>query len=146
MHLGRPKDKVARAPVGKEAFQAHFAQLSKSITVGVDSPQLRGVASALSRARQWAESGDYLAAIHAIGGISIQLRPEPTTRQGALASGDVEQALGDLRREIGRGGDRDGTIEAQALWAAAREEVIRGSWEAAMALIREANGWLEVPR
>ena len=146
MPLGRPKEKAAKTPVGKEAFQSHFTQLSKSITVGVDTPQLREVASALSKARQWAESGDYLAAIHAIGGISVQLGLGEAARKGAVSGGDVEQALGDLRREIGRGGERAGTIEAQALWAAAREEVIRGSWEAAMALIREANGWLEVPR
>ena len=132
-------------PVGKEAFHRHFAALSKSITIGEDSPQMREVARALSRARQWADSGDYLAAIHAIGGLCLSVAPPVGPRAGTLTGGEVEQALGDLRRAIGSLGERDGTAEAQALWAAAREEVVRGSWEAAMALIGEARGWLEAP-
>src|SRR3972149_592159 len=130
-------------PVGKEAFHHHFATLSKSITVGADSPQMREVAHALSRARQWADSGDYLAALHAIGGLSVSLTQPAGPRTGAVTAGEVEPALAGLRRSGGSSGERDGTTEAQALWAAAREEVVRGSWEAAMALIAEARGWLE---
>lgn len=143
--MPKHKEKGAnrKYPVGKEAFHHHFATLSKSITVGADSPQMREVARALSRARQWADSGDYLGALHAIGGLGLSLSPPSGAREGSLTGGEVEQALGDLRRAIGSGGERDGTTEAQALWAAAREEVVRGSWEAAMALIAEARGWLE---
>ncbi len=134
---------TGKHPVGKEAFRQHFATLSKSITIGTDSPQMREVAQALSRARQWADSGDFLAALHAIGGLALSLSPPSGARAGSLTGGEVEQALGDLRRAIGSSGERDGTTEAQALWVAAREEVVRGSWEAAMALIAEARGWLE---
>ncbi len=137
------RDASRSYPVGKEAFHHHFATVSKSITIGADSPQMREVAHALSRARQWAESGDYLAALHAIGGLSVSLKAPSGPRALSLTGGEVEQALGDLRRSIGSSGEREGTTEAQALWAAAREEVVRGSWEAAMALIAEALGWLE---
>ncbi len=143
-HGGRGE--VQEDPVGKEAFHHHFATVSRSITIGEDSPQMREVAHALARARQWAEAGDYLAALHAIGGLSVGLAPPAGPRAGSLTAGEVEQTLADLRRAIGSAGDRDGTAEAQALWAAAREEVVRGSWEAAMALLAEARGWLEAPR
>lgn len=135
-----------RYPLGKEAFQQHLATVSKFIMIGLDTPQTREAAQALWRARQWAQAGDYLSALHAIGALTVSLDALPGAREGSLTAGQVEQALGDLRRAIGRSAERDGTAQAQALWAAAREEVVRGSWEAAMALISEAQGWLEGPR
>ncbi len=129
--------------VGRTAFEAHFAALSGRIQVGDDTPDAREAAAAISKARQWVESGDYLAALHAIGGLEVRLAlsATPGAPQHPKA-GDVEQALGDLRREIARSGDAKGTAEASRLFDAAREEVMGGAWEAALALMDEARGWL----
>jgi hypothetical protein len=138
------KGKVAvPQPLGRAAFQAHFAKISHSIIVGQNDPQAREIAHAIARARQWAESGDYLAAIHAIGGLEVGLtRPGEGSRPGSISAADVEEALAQLRRDVGRVGEAEGAAEAAQLWQAAREEVIRGSWEAAIALIEEGRQWL----
>jgi hypothetical protein len=112
-----------------------------------NSPELKDASQAISRARHWVDAGDYLAALRAISGIEVRLlAPGPGGVDRALTAGDVEQALGDLRRGIEGIGDVRGATEAAALWAAARQEVIRGSWESAMAIIEEAHEWLERPR
>lgn len=145
--LRKREEVPSRSPVGKAAFHAHFAVLSRSIMVGENSEEAREVAQAISRARQWAQSGDYLAAIHAISGLEMQLaKPSGETPTRASTGGDVEQALGDLRRHIDHVGEVPGSAEAAALWQAAREEVIRGSWEVALALMNEAYSWLNASR
>ncbi len=118
--------------------------LSSRIRVGDDSEASKAAASALSKAKQWCDAGDYLAAVHAVGGLEVQINAMghggPT---GRVTAGDAEQALGDLRREVGRVGEQRGAVEAARLWEAAREEVIGGAWEAALALIVEARLWLK---
>jgi hypothetical protein len=132
-----------RQPLGRAAFQAHFAKISRNIVVGQDNPETREVAHAIARARQWAESGDYLAALHAIGGLEVTMaRPTDGAGPNRVSGADVEEALGALRREVERVGEVEGAVEAAQLWEAARQEVIRGSWEAAMALVEEARQWL----
>lgn len=134
---------ATRQPLGRAAFQAHFAKISHNIVVGLDTPRTREVAHAIARARQWAEAGDYLAAVHAMGGIEVSIaRPGDGARPGAVMGADVEEALGGLRRQVESVGEVEGAAEAARLWQAAREEVIRGSWEAAIALIDEGKQWL----
>ena len=133
-----------RRPVGRAAFQAHLAALSTRIKVGDNSQASRVAASALSRAKQWCDAGDYLAAVHAVGGLEIHVNAAQGVGAAArVKAGDAEQALGDLRREVGRVGEQRGAVEAARLWEAAREEVIGGAWEAALALIAEARLWLK---
>ena len=132
-----------KGPVGRAAFQSHLAALSTRIRVGDDSEASRAAASALSKAKQWCDAGDYLAAVHAVGGLEIQINAGPGGSATRLKAGDVEQALGDLRRDVGRVGEQRGAVEAARLWEAAREEVIGGAWEAALALIGEARLWLK---
>jgi hypothetical protein len=134
----------AADPVGREAFERELAFLAPRILVGEDSPEIREVARVVSKARQWVEAGDYLAAIHALSSIEIQI----TTQAAGPKDGkppkiaDIEQALGDLRRAIRSDPDRPHAAAALSLWSAAREEIIRGSWTAAWALIQEANARL----
>jgi hypothetical protein len=139
----RGAPEVPASPVGKAAFQAHLNSLSARIRVGDDSEASRAAASALSKAKQWCDAGDFLAAVHAVGGLEVQINGTPGGSAAHVKAGDVEQALGDLRREVGRVGEQRGAVEAARLWEAAREEVIGGAWEAALALIGEARNWLK---
>jgi len=117
----------------------------QSLVIDDEDPHTFDVAEAFSTARQWVDAGDYLAAFQAIRGIELIVGKPRETVEGPSA-GEVEQALGDLRRRISGAGTVEGTVQAAALWRAAREEVIEGAWEGAMALISEANGWLNEPR
>jgi hypothetical protein len=115
--------------------------------VGLDSEDARQTAAAISKARQWIDAGDYLSAVHAVGALEVALKlGDGTGRPGRATAGDVEQALGDLRRAVKAVGEARGAAEAARLWEAAREEVIGGAWEAALALIDEAHGWLNSPK
>ena len=139
----KPEGPGGKPPVGRAAFEAHLKSLSTRIHVGDDRPETREIAAAISRARQWVDAGDYLAAVHAVGALEVQLHAGPEGPVSRVTAGDAEQALGDLRREIKSVGERKGAVEAARLWEAAREEVIGGAWEAALALINEARGWLK---
>jgi len=143
------KDRSARAsglpPVGKAAYETQFLRVVESIVVDDEDPHTLDIAKAFSVARQWVDAGDYLAAFQAIRGLELVVgKPHPSIE--GPSAGEVEQALGDLRRRIARAGTAEGAVQAAALWRAAREEVIEGAWEGAMALIAEANGWLGEPQ
>lgn len=143
MSRKQPEGPKGPAPVGRAAFEAHLGALSTRIHVGDNTDETREVAAAISRARQWIDAGDYLAAVHAVGALEVQLHAKPTGAASRVTAGDAEQALGDLRREIKSVGERKGAVEAARLWEAAREEVMGGAWEAALALIDEAHHWLK---
>lgn len=131
----------ASAPVGKSAYEAQLLRAVESVVVDDEDPRTIEIAKAFSLARQRADAGDYLSALQAIRGLQ-SVRAHTVEHSGPTA-GDVEQALGDLRRRIAHLGGTTGSVEAGALWRAAREEVIEGGWEGAMALISEANEWLD---
>jgi hypothetical protein len=128
-------------PVGRRAFEAQLAFLEPKLFVGENSAEEQEFARVFSLARQWVDAGDYLAAVHALGDLEMRITSKVvlTGSPAFWKPADVEQALGDLRRAIKADAERPATAHAQALWSAAREEVIRGSWSAAMALIKEAN-------
>jgi len=128
-------------PIGKAAYEARFARLVDSIVVDDEDPHTHEIAEAFSVARHWVEAGNYLAAMQAIRGLELTTS-KATSASPVPTAGDVEQALGDLRRSVERARGGEGAVQAAALWRAAREEVIAGAWEAALALIAEGNGWL----
>jgi hypothetical protein len=135
-------DPTGAYPLGRRAFEHQLALVSRRLALE-NTAELKEASQAISRARHWVEAGDYFAALRAISGIEVRLlAPGPGGEDRPLAGGDVEQALADLRRGIQGVGDVRGATEAAALWAAARQEVIRGSWESAMAIIGEAHAWL----
>jgi hypothetical protein len=132
-------------PVGKAAYESQFLRLVGSVVVDDEDPHTHDVAKAFSVARQWVDAGDYLAAIQAIRGLELTIG-KPAPGAAGPTAGEVEQALGDLRRRIASADAVEGTVQAAALWRAAREEVIEGAWESAMALILEGNDWLNGPQ
>jgi hypothetical protein len=117
-----------------------FGRLAAGIVISDDDPAVSDLSHAISRARQAADSGDYVGAIRLLGDVKLSLS---ASQAPGLDSGvkpeDVEQALGDLRRALGRETDFPGRPEVQGLCRAAREAATEGRWEAAWALIDEAD-------
>ena len=130
------------APVGKLAFENALAKLSRHIIVGEDAAEAREAARSLSRARKSVESGDYLQAIQALGRIEVTLNPGRTNQETArFGAGEVEEALGEVKRTLANDWQGQGHKEAVLLWSAARQAVVDGQWEAAMAMLDEARVW-----
>ena len=130
-------------PTGKRAFEAELGRIASGIVVADNDPRVREASKAISRARAAADSGDFLGAIRLLGDVKVTLTAENAP---ALAAGikpeDVEQALGDLRRALKRAGAFEGKESVSTLCKAARAEAASGRWQAAWALIDEADGRL----
>lgn len=125
---------------GKRAFEMEFGRIAAGIMVADNDPAVREVSRAISRARAAADSGDFIGAIRLLGDVKISLTAEQAPGLGVgMKPEDVEQALGDLRRAIKAAGEGPAIDEVRLLCRAAREEAISGHWEAAWALIDEAD-------
>jgi hypothetical protein len=117
-----------------------FGRLASGIVITDDDPQVAEVALAVSRARRAADAGDYVGAIRLLGDVKLSLTPaEAPGLDVGVKPEDVEQALGDLRRALAREGEFLGREDIQALQRAAREAASEGRWEAAWALVDEAD-------
>jgi hypothetical protein len=120
-----------------------LGRIAAGIIVADNDPRVREASKAISRARAAASSGDFLSAIRLLGDVKMTVTPENEPTLGAgVKPEDVEQALGDLRRAIKRSGEFQGRETIQALCRAARDEAVAGRWQAAWALIDEADGRL----
>jgi hypothetical protein len=119
-------------------------RISRRITVGDDSPVVREASRSLARARRSVDQGDYLRAVEALGRLDLTIR-ESLPRSDDLPpnAGEVEQALSDVRKMLAQAELKDGHEGAVLLWQAARQAIIDGRWEGAMALLVEARGWVE---
>lgn len=133
-----------RAPglVGKRTFQAELTRISAHITVGEDSAAARAAGRTLARARRSVEAGDYLQALEAIGHLDITVQPLDDDGSRPPKAGQVEQALGDVRRLLAEAALDTGHEGGVLLWSAARQAVIEGRWETALALLDEAREWV----
>ncbi len=126
--------------VGKRAFDMEFGRLASGIVITDDDPQVAEVALAVSRARRAADAGDYVGAIRLLGDVKLSLTPaEAPGLDAGVKPEDVEQALGDLRRALAREDEFPGRKDIEALSLAAREAASEGRWEAAWALVDEAD-------
>src|SRR5689334_21054987 len=140
---GGPIHGTNMEPTGKRAFEAELGRIASGIVVADNDPRVREASKAISRARAAADSGDFLGAIRLLGDVKVTLTAENAP---ALAAGvkpeDVEQALGDLRRALKKAGSFEGKEAVEALCKASRAEAASGRWQAAWALIDEADGRL----
>ena len=132
-----------RDSTGKRAFETELGRIAAGIVVADNDPRVSEASRAISRARAAADSGDFLSAIRLLGDVRVTVTADNAT---ALSAGvkpeDVEQALGDLRRALKRSGDFEGKESIRTLCRAARDEGAAGRWQAAWALIDEADGRL----
>jgi hypothetical protein len=135
------------AGIGRRAFEAELARISRHITVGEDSSFAREAGRILARARKSVEDGNYLQAVEALGRLELTVNPPPQDGPAhPPRAGEVEQALGDVRRLLAEADLRSGHEGAVILWQAARQAVIDGRWETAMALLDEARERVSTPR
>lgn len=149
--MNRPEEPLPRGPIvrdgpeptGKRAFEAELGRIASGIVVADNDPRVREASKAISRARAAADSGDFLSAIRLLGDVKVTVTVEnaPTLAAG-IKPEDVEQALGDLRRALKRAGTFEGQEALSTLCKAARAEAASGRWQAAWALIDEADGRL----
>jgi len=117
-----------------------FGRIAAGIVVSDNDPTVRDVSRAISRARTAAEQGDFISAIRLLGDVKIHLTAANAPGLDAgIKPEDVEQALGDLRRAIKKSLGVPGIEAIQTLCRAARESAVQGRWEAAWALIDEAD-------
>lgn len=142
--MGRePTSPSDRDAAGKRAFETELGRIAAGIVVADNDPRVSEASRAISRARAAADSGDFLGAIRLLGDVRVTVTPENAT---ALSAGvqpeDVEQALGDLRRALKRSGAFEGKEAVQSLCRAARLEAAASHWQAAWALIDEADARL----
>lgn len=130
----------AHDAVGKRAFEMEFGRIAAGILVADNDPRVRDASRAISRARAAADSGDFIAAIRLLGDVHMSVTPaqSPGLDVGVKPE-DVEQALADLKRAIGQVRELAGTAQAIVLCKAARDAAINSHWEAAWALIDEAD-------
>lgn len=132
-------DQQADAP-GRRAFEMEFGRISAGIVVSDNDIRLKDVSRAISKARAAADQGDFIGAIKLLGDVKITLTPaQAPALDAGVKPEDVEQALGDLRRAIKKSLGAPGIETIQTLCRAARESAIQGRWEAAWALIDEAD-------
>jgi hypothetical protein len=128
---------------GRRAFETELGRIAAGIVVADNDPRVSEASRAISRARAAADSGDFFGAIRLLGDVRVTLTAENAP---ALSAGikpeDVEQALGDLRRALKRAGDFGGREAVSTLCRAARAEAAEGRWQAAWALIDEADARL----
>ena len=140
---GKPTYSGDREGTGRRAFEAELGRIASGIVIADNDPRVHEASKVISRARAAADSGDFLGAIRLLGDVRVTLTAENAT---ALSAGvqpeDVEQALGDLRRALKRAGDFEGREAVSLLCKAARAEAAAGRWQAAWALIDEADGRL----
>ncbi len=126
---------------GQRAYESELGRIAAGIIVADNDPRVREVSKAISRARAAADSGDFLGAIRLLGDVKVTVTPENAPTLGAgVKPEDVEQALGDLRRALKRAGEFVGRAAVSELCNAARAEAAEGRWQAAWALIDEADG------
>lgn len=141
----RDLDPTGLAPVrvGKRAFESELARIARHITIGGDAATAREASRTLARARHSVEAGDYLQAVEALGRIDLTLRAAAGGADGRPPNaGEVEQALGDVRRLLAEAELSSRHEGGVLLWQAARQAVIDGRWESAMALLTEAREWM----
>ncbi|HEX9708380.1 MAG TPA: hypothetical protein VGB42_00155 [Candidatus Thermoplasmatota archaeon] len=137
----------APGSIGKHAFESELLRLARHITVGGDSVVVREAGRTLARARRSLDAGDYLRAVEALGQLDLTVR-EASARENRLPpnAGEVEQALADVRRLLAEAELRPGHEAGVLLWQAARQAVIDGRWETAVALLDEARGRVDRDR
>ncbi len=138
-----PGDKDERDAPGQRAFEMEFGRIAAGIMIADNDPGVRETAHAISKARAAADMGDFIGAIRLLGNVKVTVTEEnaPTLDAGVKPE-DVEQALGDLRRALKRAGDSPALEPVRSLCRAARGEAAAGHWQAAWALIDEADGRL----
>ncbi len=126
--------------IGRRAFESELVRLSRHITVGEDSPVVREATRTLARARRSVEAGDYLQAVEALGRLEVTVRSAGDRADDVPPqAGEVEQALADVRRLLAEAELETGHEGAVLLWQSARQAIIDGRWETAMALLDEAR-------
>lgn len=138
--MGTPDEPLSTDPMGKRAFEMEIGRLTERIIVSDNNPKVREISRAISRARESAEAGDYIGAIRVLGDVEVRIDESGSPkREASVKPEDVEQALGDLRRALKRVTPSPLADSVRKLCQAAREEAVRGRWEAAWALIDEAD-------
>ena len=135
-----PNQPIAKKAIGERAFEAVLDRLLGEIVVADNQPRTRDLTEALARVEHAAAGADYLGAIRLLGEVEVTLGPaRPHGTGETVHPEDVEQALGDLRRAIPRWGSAGGREAAEALCREARRAAGEGRWQAAWALIEEAD-------
>ena len=129
--------------VGEKAFDTELDRLLGHIMSAGPAVHPGAVTAAIARVGEAASAANYLGALRLLGDLEITIGPAPPRPQdGLVLPEDVEQALADLRRAIPRWGTADSQAAATALCSEARVAAGEGRWEAAWALIEEADARL----
>ena len=113
------------------------------MVVADDRADTRDNAQAIKHANRLAHAGEFLDAIRVLGDVKVRVN---TASDELVRPDDVEQALGDLRRALKSaqaGAEQDACEE---LLEAARTLAADGQWDAAWALIDEADQRLGRPQ
>lgn len=127
-------------PPGRRAFETEFDRISEGIASPENASRAGELSQAVSKARSVADQGDFLAAIRLLGDVRIDLTPgRAPGNESAVRPEDVEQALGDLRRALKRAEGTGAIGVIETIFWAAREAAMERRWEAAWALIDEAD-------
>lgn len=138
-----PTQRDEKDAPGQRAFEMEFGRIAAGIMIADNDPGVREAAHAISKARQAAEMGDYISAIRLLGNVKVTVTEANAPTLGAgVRPEDVEQALGDLRRALKRHGGGPSLEPVRSLCRAARDEAAEGHWQAAWALIDEADARL----
>ena len=138
-----PNSREEKDVPGQRAFEMEFGRIAAGIMIADNDPGVREAAHAISKARAAADMGDYIGAIRLLGNVKVTVTEENAPTLGAgVKPEDVEQALGDLRRALKRAGDSPSLEPVRSLCRAARDEAAAGLWQAAWALIDEADARL----
>jgi hypothetical protein len=126
--------------LGKRAFELEMGRVISNLVISDEMPRGPDLSRGIKEARAKAERGDYLGAIHVLGDLKIEVAPGKGLESGGpVEPADVEQALGDLRRAIKKAGLGEAATAAKTLCEAARDAARLGHWDAAHALIDEAD-------
>jgi len=138
-----PREVHKTKVIGESAYEAVLDRLLTEMVVTDGLSATRDMSEDLARVRAAAEGADYLGAIRLLGAVEVTLSPtRPKPGADSVQPGDVEQALGDLRRAIPRWGSGKKREDAEALCREARGAAGEGRWHAAWALIEEADARL----
>ena len=136
-----PREK--RAHVGELAYEREVERLVERVVVGDDRPDTRDNAQAIKHASRLAQAGDFLFAIRVLGDVKVRVN---AACDELVRPEDVEQALGDLRRALKAAQPGPEREASEELLEAARTLAADGQWDAAWALIDEADQRLGRPQ
>lgn len=138
-----PNPGTAPKAVGEKAFEDELDRLLNHIISAGGSQSSSDVSAVIARVGEAANAANFLGALRLLGDLEITLGPAPARPgEGKVRPEDVEQALGDLRRAIPHWGSEASRGAATALCAEARQAAGDGRWDAAWALIEEADARL----